>query len=366
MIAQEIEIIYDTTMDEYKRISHFNSLTSYTYELALASAENNKDKLKIPNINMSNINIKKIISYSSADVKIEGTELARGWISLKEYAEKTGMTVEITEKKSLCGELGEVRKKNGIKVVFWPPSEQGNEALPPVDCKNSYKVNMKITGTASLEQDFKLEDIIAYLGPADKLVKKTSEAIYLLNRETFLLYWSTFEQYIKNITFTLFELFPDQVFNNKRYVKNQMSYIEIFEKSSKFTSIQDLKEFIINSIIGNPNTERESISKQISFIQDCYFSKNESPYDTWYVLNGEKQIISYQVLDQIRILRNALVHKAGYMREDWEKIDIIDKPEDNHIVVDSSLLIKTELILRSVSYNIYRLIKKMVLGERNT
>ena len=108
---------------------------------------------------MSNINIKKIISYSSADVKIEGTELARGWISLKEYAEKTGMTVEITEKKSLCGELGEVREKNGIKVVFWPPSEQGNEALPPVDCKNSYKVNMKITGTASLEQDFKLEDI---------------------------------------------------------------------------------------------------------------------------------------------------------------------------------------------------------------
>lgn len=52
------------------------------------------------------------------------------------------------------------------------------------------------------------------------------------------------------------------------------------------------------------------------------------------------------------------MHKTGEMSEDWEKIDLICRPENDLIVVDSDLLLKTELILKSITYNIYRLISK--------
>ena len=356
MNAQELENIYNNVIKEYNRIGRFNRLTSLTYDLALASVENgvnDKAVFQIPD----KIPQKKM-SYSAADREVEGVELSRGWISLEEYSDKTGISLDEVLKNADNGDYGEVKEKKGKKVVFWPPEEQGRDDLPPVESKNTYRVKFSVKGTVSYEKESGLEEMISYLGPKDSLEKQTSEAILLLNRETFLLYWSTFEQYVKNMTFALFELFPEQVFKNKKYGKNQMTYLDIFEGSSKFTNIQDLKNHIISSILGDPGTERESISKQIAFIQDCYLDKKVSPYDTWYVINGEQKKIDYQVLDQIRLIRNALVHKTGEMVEDWVRIDLISRPADDRIVVNDDLLLKTEMILKSVTYNIYRLISK--------
>lgn len=361
MKSREIEKIYNDTMKEYNRISQFNRLTSLTYYLALTSVEKKTDG------NIMQVYFEKEsktnMSYSAADVKIEGVELIRGWIGLEEYAQKTGLAIENIQEKADKGELGRVEIKKGKKVVFWPPNEQGNMDLPPVDSNNDYMVKTAIEATVVREEELGLEEIISYLGTPKTVEKQTSEASLLLNRETFILYWSAFEQYIKNITFSLFELFPEQVFKNKKYAKNQMSYLDIFEGSSKFTNIQNLKENIIYNILGEPGTEREAISKQIAFVQDCFLEKSKNPYDTWYVIRGDHKEINYQVLDQIRIIRNALVHKTGEMDKDWDKIDLISKPEDNRIVIDRDLLLKTEMILKAVSFNLFHLISKSKLDE---
>jgi hypothetical protein len=354
MKSQELLNIYNHVVSEFDKISQFNRLTSFTYDLALASVENNDGKN--PALKAPDDAPKDIVSYSMADMEVKGVELVRGWITLEEYSKKTGLPLEEVRVQADNGELGDVREKNGEDVVFWPPEEQSRDDLPPVDSKNNYRVRMQIKGSVVYNQEAGLEEMISFLGPADKLEKKTSEAVLMLNRETFLLYWSTFEQYVKSITFALFELFPEQVFKNRKYGKSQMTYLDIFEGSSHFTDIQELKENIINSIIGDPGTERESISKQISFIKECYLEKSQDPYDTWYVLEGERKEVNYQVLDQIRMIRNALVHKTGEMTEDWEKIDLISRPDDDRIVVDDDLLLKTELILKSISCNLYRLI----------
>ena len=66
--------------------------------------------------------------------------------------------------------------------------------------------------------------------------------------------------------------------------------------------------------------------------------------------------IDFQVLDQVRIIRNAIVHANGKMSEEWDKINLIIRPADDVIFVDDELLLKTELILSSISYNLYRLV----------
>ena len=235
MKSKELEKIYNDVMKEYNRTSRFNSLTSLTYDLALASAENNTSDIVIPK-KFRNIS-KKDISYSVADMEIEGIELVRGWISFEEYAKKTGLAIEKIREKAAKGELGKVEKKKGKKVIFWSSEDQKLEELPPVDSKSQYKVKFVTKGTVEYKTELSLKEIVSYLGSAKSLENKTSEASLLLNRETFLLYWSAFEQYIKKLTVVLFELFPEQVLKNKKYGKNQMSYREIFERSANFMNM---------------------------------------------------------------------------------------------------------------------------------
>lgn len=144
----------------------------------------------------------------------------------------------------------------------------------------------------------------------------------------------------------------------KKYGKNLMSYKEIYISSAGFTNLQNLKEAIFYSIADDPGIEREAISKQLNFIKECYLGKNKSPYDSWYILKGERKEINYQILDQLRLIRNALVHNNGIMTEDWEKINIINRPDDKRIIVNDDLLLKTELIIKSLSYNLYELISE--------
>lgn len=361
MKSKELEKIYNDMMKEYNRTSRFNSLTSLTYDLALASAENNTSDIVIPK-KFRNIS-KKDMSYSVADMEIEGIELVRGWISFEEYAKKTGLAIEKIREKAAKGELGKVEKKKGKKVIFWSSEDQKLEELPPVDSKSRYKVKFVTKGTVKYKTELSLKEIISYLGSAKSLENKTSEASLLLNRETFLLYWSAFEQYIKKLTVVLFELFPEQVLKNKKYGKNQMSYREIFERSANFMNMQELKEYMINNILGDSGVEREIISKQITFIQDCFLKKRKNPYSTWYVFKGVRKNIDYQVLDQIRLIRNSLVHKSGKMDEEWDRINLISRPKDNRVIVDDNLLVITEMILKSVSHNLYKLILENMPNE---
>ncbi len=73
------------------------------------------------------------------------------------------------------------------------------------------------------------------------------------------------------------------------------------------------------------------------------------------MIYGEKKEVSYLTLDQIRLIRNALIHKGGELTEDWEKITLMSKPDDNRIVVSDTFLWEIELILKSITHNLYRL-----------
>ena len=353
MNLDELKDIYDNVAIEYKKISRFHTLTMLTYDVALAGAE--KAVGNVSKLSFSDEE-KKQLSYSSADKEIESVELIRGWISFEEYAEKIGEPIIDIQQKAESGEYGKVEEYKGEKRIFWPPEEQGNEDLPPVGSKKTYGVGVKVRGTIVTSKEMEYEDVMAYLASSKNLERNTSEGKELLNRETFLLYWSTFEQYVKNLSTALFSLFPEQVFKTNAYRKKEMSYYDIYELSSQLTNITDLKEAIIDSILGDSVTEKQAISKRINFIKDCYLDKGIDPYATWCVFKGKKLDIDFQVLDQVRIIRNAIVHANGKMSEEWDKINLIIRPADDVIFVDDELLLKTGLILSSISYNLYRLV----------
>jgi hypothetical protein len=227
MKKSEIEDVYLNALNEYKGIRDFYTLTSQTYDLALASVKSNKivpKKYEIP----KDLDKSKI-SFTPADSEIEGLVLVRGWLTLEDYSALSGLSVDEIREKEENGELTAIGELDGKKVIFWPPEEHGGENLMPVNSEREYAIKYKRTGRITVDIGDNVEDMISYLGPVDSLEKNTSEAKSVLNRETFLLFWTTFEQYVKSLTFTLFNLFPEQVLKNKKYGKNQLSYIDIFD-----------------------------------------------------------------------------------------------------------------------------------------
>lgn len=219
---------------------------------------------------------------------------------------------------------------------------------------------MKVKQKVSLKAEISDEDLKGYIKTAFKdLNKTTSEAQEILNRETYLLYWAAFEQYVKQMEVVLFEIFPDEVFKNKKYGKETMSLLDIFVQSKKFTDMAELRDYILNSIIGLASQgNNDSVSKTIQFIRDCFIEKSKDPYVLWYVYEGERYQTSYVDIDNIRNIRNALVHKNGNMSKGLIDNSLLTEQGDT-IIVSEKFLEREFLILETVGYNLYECIKDM-------
>lgn len=351
--------IYNDFIKELEIVNRFYQITIGSYGLFSIMSESpvefKKDKFK------DQIAGNRKRSYSPADSEVETPTLLCEWVSMEEYADREHASMDKVVLEGNAGELGEIVEDNGIKYIIWPSQYQFSDEKPKFR-KKLYEVPVKQKMGVEIDISSQ-EDLLGLLkfqyGNPDKA---TCEATKVLNRETFLLYWSAFEQYIKQIAIALFEIYPEEVFKNKKYGKENMSYMEIYVKSNHFTDIQELRLHILDMIIGSiGQANRDSISKTIQFIKDCFIGAKDNPYETWYVFEGEKIRTSYVAVEEIRHIRNALVHENGMVwADEIRENSLVNETEGGHVVVTKEMLEKVMMIIKSVGYNLYNcVLRKM-------
>lgn len=347
-----IEETYRNYKKELKIAEKFYTITSYSYDLCTSLKD--EDISFDPKL-LGGRPDKNQSSYTPAEVEYNSV-LSCEWVSLSDFSKREKLKYDDVEAKAENGEYGEVVENDGQKYIIWPTEYQFSDEKPEFGKKLfSVEVKQKIAVTKEISGENLKGFIKTYFKDLDKT---TSDAQEILNRETFLLYWSAFEQYVKQMALVLFELFPEEVFKNKKYGKETMSLLDIYVQSKKFTDISELSSYILGTIIGNSaQGNKDSISKTIQFIRDCFMEKSDDPYTLWYVFHGERCQTSFIDVDNIRNIRNALVHENGGVSGELKSNSLYEE-KNGTIFISNDTLERELFILKTVGYNLFNCVDK--------
>lgn len=352
---ERIRQIYKEYCEKISKIENLRNTTRLTYDITddMLSKYSDQELARIRKEFAHNIDRSSSkVSYCPADFKTRNVEKKCEWLQEVEYAEREGLSLEEVISMANDGKLGNLLVVDNIRYIIWPKSMQGKDIanLPELG-KKTYEVKYSV----SVQVDAVVEDpsirlALALTNKTTDTMKKFIDFAYpALNEQCFLSCWSAFESFIKEIIYALIELDADAVFGNKKYASRQISYGDIFSKSEEFADIAILKSRIIEEIILDQEKSHESIHSLINLIKEC-FLKEYSPYDTWYVLDGERKEINYSSLMEVKDARNAIVHDNGKAVGCAKCIEHL--VNDGRIVIDDDSYAKYILILRAIASNI--------------
>jgi hypothetical protein len=301
-------------------------------------------------------------SYSMADREVESIELVCGWFTIEEYAEKYGHAPTQVENDAQKGLLDPVLKhpETGKDVIIWP-KEMQTLPLPklPEPGLKKFIVKVKRTEmrTKSIDLDFKDEKTFSEvqrmflklahsLGEPEEVRERAEEDLY---RSCFLLQWTIFEVFLRSTIQELIQRHPSKVVASKQSRKASLSYEEVLEMSSYLTSIESLRDRIVQREIERLQSGGASVHGLINFLKD-EFHFEDDPYQAWYVLNGEHKTTHYNDLIELKDVRNALIHDAGRPASSFfEKYPSIQR-RSNSIIITIDYYHKAVMILSSIAF----------------
>ena len=352
---ERIDNIYSQFCDEIKRVETFLHTTQASYIITdTMLPQYSTQDINGAKKQLHSITNRDKMSYCAADRKVEEVELVCEWVSVEEYAEKEHTDITSVQHMVENNMLGSVLQKDGVTYIVWPPSEQKREhnELPELG-KKLFHVKVSQTGVSTaVISDPSMELSLALTNQTpDSMQDFMGKANTYLHELCFTSIWSAFEVFIKRLIYVLIEIDPHKMFAQKKIANKTMSYLDIFQKSSELSSIEDLKNYIVSLVIAEQEDGHQSIHSLINLIKDCYL-QGSKPYDTWYVFNGEKKQTSYSVLLTVKDARNSLMH------------DVLSEQTDNPASKESFNAINEQtyteyvLILRAIADNIVSLLRK--------
>lgn len=352
---ERIDNIYSQFCNEIKRIETFLHTTYAAYIIT----GNMLPQYSAQDINSAKKQIRSItdlnkMSYCAADRKVEGVELVCEWVPANEYAKRAQISIEEVENLAKSEKLGSILFEGGITYIIWPPAEQKNDLkdLPELGKK---KYNVIFTQAALTEahlSDPSMEISLALTNQtADSMPDFTNRATNYLHVMCFTSIWSAFEVFVKQLIYALIEIDPNSFFSTKKVSNKSISYVDVFQKSTAFTSIDDLKRHLISLVIAEQEDGHQSIHSLINLLKECYL-RGMNPYDTWYVLDGERRQTSYSALVKVKDARNSLIHD-GLKPHTADTTNITSTNE-----IDSRSYAEYVLIIRAISHNIISLLHK--------
>ena len=347
---KSLQEAYDLFEKEYKKIHEYFVFSGLSFALVGTMQDQAKEKAKQTKIRVK----KKESSFSKADHKIEEISVICEWVSLQEYSEREKLPLNSIEEQARAGVLGPTHEEGSELYVIWPKERQQDTDLPEFGKKMfEIKYSQSIETKAIIENS---EQALSALGHYPDLAGTIDRSQQQLCPTCLLLYWTAFEGFVKDFIDTLYYLHPEQVL--KKYGKNPMTLNAVFDGSHRFTDMDSLKRRVLEEVLAK--YDRENISKLIEFVEDCYLSKGTDPFSTKFIYSGDKTEVNRGHLDQIRIIRNALIHYNGRLSEkEWKLIDLVPREGDNPVVqISEDSLGKMYYILKSIAYNLFDLTSK--------
>lgn len=237
----------------------------------------------------------------------------------QEYAKVSGLELQQVEEFARRGDLGPqaVVPETGEEVLFWPPEEhpKGLAGLPAPTTKKSYKV--VITNKAFARSDsLDTREMFLKLASSHGDPKESSEhALALLRQVSFIQEWSSFEVFLREIAAFLLRKHPEKLGASKGK-KAEISVDEVVEMSKGSTSIEELREKMVQREIDRRQEEGQSVQGLMNFLKD-EFRFQRDPYREPYICSGQQSTTHYNDLAEIKDVRNALIHDGGFVQPEF-------------------------------------------------
>jgi len=376
MMNKEEEFLpYKIYLKNTKQINEFEELTDISFGLSQQLLFKH-DKNDLPKIDYSNDkDILNKISYSMGDLKVTNTKEKCKWVTIFDYAELASTTIEEINKLLANSELGttSINPETKEVLIIWPQTYKNKsfDELPEPG-KKKFSVTLEINAVNDFEED--IEDMTNFesiqkkflalahsIGNPEEVNKNAKNILY---RSCFILQWTCFEVFLRNVVDDVVKQNPELLFDDKQSEKLSVTYKELFNYSKKFQDIESLQSKIIENEIAKQEGDNKSVHGIINFLKAKLKFKKD-PYSGWYKLKGEHMLTCYNDLIELKDVRNSLMHDAGFANSSF----FIDYPNvtnnNGEIIINSDYYLKSKLILRSIAFNIASLIVKKEYKTNN-
>lgn len=313
------------------------------------------------------------LSFCMADQEVHSVELSCEWITLPEYAERTGTELPSVEEQAFVGNLGPVQNhpKTSEQIVIWPPEKR---SLPPERLpkpgKKTFSVKLSVKARAPLSVD--VDDMTQFertqktflrlahsIGKPEEVADKAQGILY---RSCFLLTWTVFEVFLRSSVHALFRMHPPILAIGNRAKKASVSYADVVDLSQEFTSLDSLQQALVEREIEHSEAEGQSVHGLINLLKTSFRFETD-PYKAWYVVRGERHETDYNTLLEVKEVRNALVHDGGQVDNDFMQRFPNVPCRDQTVIIDETYHLKAHLVLRSIAY---RIADAVVCGKYRT
>ena len=347
---------YAAYCQNVKQIREFEQLTTLSYGLALQLLFD-RPREKLSTLLPKGSEDKRGVSFAMGS---QTASVSAAWLTFREYAEKESLKVHEVEGLASEGKLGTVQThpNSGEQVVIWPAELQA-KPLRELPKPGTYVVVESAEGTSEVEVD--LEDVETFeetqrmflamahaLGEPNSVADRAAET---LRRSCFLLHWGAFEVFLRSTILDLIRRHPSKIASTKKSGERSLTYEDILKLSEQLTSVEGLRDGIINREIERQQAGGESVDGLIKFLKR-EFRFDRDPYEAWYVLGGKRAKAHYGDLTEIREVRNALLHDAGKPGQSFFDQHPSVTQREKSIVIDSVFYLKARLILDSIAFSI--------------
>ncbi|ARU61898.1 hypothetical protein CBW65_13295 [Tumebacillus avium] len=346
-----------------KSIFEFTELSELSYDISqqllFKYPKEELEQLKLAPV----IPKRENLSFSLSDI----TQLSMSkepnccWLTFEKYADKCQIPLEEIQQSAAAGKLGHVGKhpKTDEEIIIWPPEKQ---ELPLSDLpgygRSSFSVEVTADAYTTLdldpldmdnfEQVQKTYLTLAHsLGKPDEVKNRAKEILY---QGSFLLQWTIFEVYLRSTIQELIKLHPTKIASSNKG-KSNLSYQDLLDMSDNLTSIDAVKEKLIQREIERLQSGGASVHGLINFLKS-EFKFNKDPYVAWYQFKGERHNTHFNFLIELKEVRNALMHDGGTPDEKFFT-DFPDVPRRGmQILINEDYYSRARLGLNAIAYQI--------------
>jgi hypothetical protein len=345
---------YQERQEKLDRFYHLTELSVFFTAFSLSEISLSElKKIKMPRPNF------KEASMIPRAARPKGVRLTRGWATYEEYSKVSGLELHRVEESAREGKLGPIKviPETGENALFWPPEEHSKTLSDLLSAtKKTYTVTMEAEARVSLEGELegeKTRETFLKLASSHGNPEESSEnALALLRQVCFIQEWTSFEVYLREVVAFLLRKHPEKIAASGRGKKTQvLSTDEVITFSQGFTSIEELRERMVQREIERRQAEGQSVHGLINFLKD-EFRFERDPYCEAYIFRGERKATRYYDIAEIKEVRNALIHDSGLVPElfleTWPGVP----HNSGEIIITGDYYLKAVLVLRSVGLGI--------------
>ncbi|GGR68049.1 hypothetical protein GCM10008959_32660 [Deinococcus seoulensis] len=297
---------------------------------------------------------RSLSSYVKDEATTPSVEEVMRWVTLDEFSNRKSLSLPEVKIMAASGKLGETKiDDSGVEYILWHREEKRPEPEdhPPLGMgvyvvRQELQIQKSITISFSdkdsaAEAKLSLVALLKKLGPPENVYRSAVEE---LNKSCFVMIWTQFEIFLGGYVDEIFKRHPEKMMSDRRFRDLTINFQALLVATNGLSSIDKLREYLVDRILSDARSQSRSIASIIDTLKSIV-KFTDDPYRAQYICRGVKREVKRSYLDDLRIMRNSIVHSdgadLGSLSGELFEID------ENKLIITDEIYHESVLVIRS-------------------